>query len=583
MMIASTRACTQPAMTTVPARAWLVRTLCAVAAMLVMASAQAVPLRGYWRPVQPGDRVEAIRALPQASAGERFDPALLHAIPGGRHGAWVLLWPQFSLPAPADAWVLQVIEPGLQAVSLFPERQPPILGATLFKPGEHWRGHGRLGFLLPSAEVTAAPIVLRIEPGRAIAPPLRFALDDEWRFARNDAQWLAIATASLAVMLAMAVMAVVFAIELRDLAFLWYAAYVLAYAMILAVQSGYVAQPLEWGWVSAAPSAWGRAATALSVLFATLFVSRFADLRRYAPRMRIAVLTIGIAVAVLMGLGSLPVPALSALAARVINPLLILGGPTILLASLLAWWRGSRYGGFFLLGWGPLLAITVLGSMQVFGLLTAWTWLGDASFVAGAIEALVLSLGLADRALALRHDRDLAQAQADTDGLTHVYNRRGLDDRIGQRVAIAHRRREPLALLFLDLDRFKLLNDRQGHAAGDAALVALARLMRADMRTQDVLGRYGGEEFVAVLPGCDSAAARAIAERICVDLRNLRIAVSAADDMLTASIGVATLARNEDAAALVARADAAMYAGKRQGGDQVVVDAGTEPGAVPIA
>lgn len=566
-------------MRTGAARAWLARLLLAVVALSAMLAAQAVPLRGYWRPAQVDDRVEAIRALPEASAGEAFDPSRLHAIPAGAHGAWVTLWPQAPVAGDGEGWVVQVIDSGLQAVSYFPADAAPVLAANALAARQHWRGHGRIGFALPAGALAQPPIVLRIEPGRAIAPPLRFALDDGATFARDDARWLAIATASLAIMLAMAVMALLFALELRDPAFLWYALYVLAYAMILAVQSGYVAQPLEWSWVVAWPAAWGRLATALSVLFATLFVTRFADLRRYAPRLRLTVLAVGITTALAMGLGSLPVPGLAGFASHVINPLLILGGPIILLASSVAWWRGSRYAGFFLLGWAPLLVITVLGSLQVFGLLAGWIWLTDASFVAGAVESLVLSLGLADRALALRHDRDLAQARADTDGLTGVFNRRGLDARLAQAVAIAQRRRESLTLLFLDLDRFKLLNDRQGHAAGDAALVAVTRLMRADMRAHDVLGRYGGEEFVAVLPGCDASAATTIAERICADLHALRIAVTGEGDVLGASIGVASLAAGDDAARLLARADAAMYTAKRGGGNRVMVADSAEAAA----
>ncbi|HEY2344961.1 MAG TPA: diguanylate cyclase [Xanthomonadaceae bacterium] len=558
-----------------PARSLAIRIVLAAAFAFAMLAAQAVPLRGYWREARGDDRPEAIRHVPESAAGTKFDPARLNAIPAGRHGAWVLLWPDASIPATTtdDDWVLQVADPGLQPVSLFPARAGPVLRADVLQPQRGWLGHGRIGFPLGRDAPAAPPIVLRMEPGRVIAPPLRFSLVSADEFRREEARWLAIATASLAIMAAMAVMALLFALELRDMTFVWYAGYVLAYAMILAVQTGYVAEPLEWTWAAAAPNAWGRAATAMSVFFATLFVARFAELARYAPRMRIAVLALGISTGVLMTLGSLPVPVLIQVSSLLINPLLILGGPIILAATLIAGWRGSRYAGFFLLGWTPLLAITVLGSAQVFGVLSTWTWLGDASFVAGAFEALVLSLGLADRALALRHDRDIAQAQADTDALTSVFNRRGLDRRIAKLVESAHRLRRPLTVLFLDLDRFKLLNDRQGHAAGDAALVAVTRLMRADMRAHDLLGRYGGEEFLAALPGCDLDAALTIAERIRADLRVLGIAVESVDDALTASLGVASLERGDDAPSLIERADQAMYAAKRAGGNRVSTEA----------
>ena len=563
-----------PGMTARASRLPVVRVVLASLLLLMMLSAQALPLQGSWRAASPSDQADSVRIAPASAADRRFDPARLNVIPAGAHGAWIWLQPMDAVAAtaPAGDWVLQVLDPGLQSISLFPAQGQPVLNANVLHPRDAWQGHGRIGFLLNHATLNHSSLLLRMEPGRLVTSPVRFSLVSAMEFRRQDAGWLALATACFAIMAAMAVMALLFAIQLRDIAFVYYAGYVLAYALILAIQTGYVATPLEWAWVTDFPNAWGRAATALSVLFATLFVARFAELAHYAPRMRIAVLALGVTTGVLMVLGSLPIAGLVFVASMVINPLLILGGPMILAASVLAWWRGSRYAGFFLLGWTPLLAITVLGSAQIFGILPTWTWLGDSSLVAGALEALVLSLGLADRALALRRDRDIAQALADSDALTNVFNRRGLDRRVAHLVEGAHRQRRCLTLLFLDLDRFKALNDRHGHAAGDAALVAVARLMRSGMGVQDVLGRYGGEEFLAALPGCDLDSALAIAGRIREDLRALRIPLGSADDVLTASVGVAQLLRGDDAQALIERADRAMYLAKSAGGNRVSTD-----------
>ena len=552
--------------------------------LIVMLPAQALPLRGSWRAASASDQVDSIRAAPATPADKGFDPAQLNAIPAGAHGAWVRLQPMSALGSDAGSagdWVLQVQDPGMQSVSLFPEQGQPVLRANLLDPQDAWQGHGRIAFALDHtaqdhAALGGSPVLLRVEPGRLVASPLRFSLVSAAQFQREDARWLALATACFAIMAAMAVMALLFAIQLRDITFVYYAGYVLAYALILAIQTGYVATPLEWAWIARSPNAWGRAATALSVLFATLFVARFAVLVRFAPRMRIAVIGLGVATGVLMLLGSLPIGGLRRVASVVINPLLILGGPLILVASVLAWWRGSRYAGFFLLGWTPLLLLTVLSSAQIFGVAPTWTWVTDSTLVAGAFEALVLSLGLADRALALRRDRDMAQALADTDALTDIFNRRGLDRRMADLVERAQRQRWPLTVLFLDLDRFKSLNDRRGHAAGDAALVAVARLMRAEMRAQDVLGRYGGEEFLAALPGRDLAAAAAIAGRIRDALPALRIPLGSQGDVLTASVGVAGLLRGDDAQAVIDRADHAMYVAKSGGGNRVSMDAPVE-------
>src|SRR5690606_24833735 len=144
--------------------------------------------------------------------------------------------------------------------------------------------------------------------------------------------------------------------------------------------------------------------------------------------------------------------------------LLILGGPLLLGTALAAAWRGSRYAAIFLLGWLPLLGITVLGSLQLYGIAGAWTWSSDAALVAGAFEAIVLSLGLAERAASVRWQRDQAQALADLDPLTEVLNRRAWHQQVQALIAAD---RAGLSVLFLDIDRFKQINDRVGHDGGD--------------------------------------------------------------------------------------------------------------------
>jgi len=124
-------------------------------------------------------------------------------------------------------------------------------------------------------------------------------------------------------------------------------------------------------------------------------------------------------------------------------------------------------------------------------------------------------------------------------------------------------------VLFLDLDRFKELNDQLGHEAGDAALRVLANVMREELREQDLIGRYGGEEFVVALPGADRAHAARVAERIRQRLQDLASADPAAA-MRTVSIGVATLNAGESTTSLLKRADTAMYAAKAAGRNRVV-------------
>jgi diguanylate cyclase (GGDEF)-like protein len=165
--------------------------------------------------------------------------------------------------------------------------------------------------------------------------------------------------------------------------------------------------------------------------------------------------------------------------------------------------------------------------------------------------------------------------RAARDGLTGLFNRRELDTRAHEAVGLAKRHSRPFSCLLLDLDHFKLVNDRFGHLVGDQVLAAVAASLRDEVRDEDLVGRFGGEEFVVLLKGADGddprSGARAVAERIRERIAALRVAVAGPQETaivegLTVSIGGATTSRDgTDLAALLEIADAAMYEAKRAG------------------
>lgn len=160
-----------------------------------------------------------------------------------------------------------------------------------------------------------------------------------------------------------------------------------------------------------------------------------------------------------------------------------------------------------------------------------------------------------------RADATVALAdQARRDPLTGLLNRRGWEDALGAEMARARRRTEPLSMLILDLDGLKAFNDTAGHQAGDELLASASRTWQSRLRPTDVLARYGGDEFVVLLPGCDEAAAVHVAEGLLADLPAGG----------SCSVGAAQWNGLETGDGLVARADAAMYDGKRAGGARAV-------------
>jgi diguanylate cyclase (GGDEF)-like protein len=167
------------------------------------------------------------------------------------------------------------------------------------------------------------------------------------------------------------------------------------------------------------------------------------------------------------------------------------------------------------------------------------------------------------------------ERDATMDALTGLYNRRWWEDKFARIVARAHRGELHMALLVIDVDRFKLYNDNFGHIAGDTVLRVVARTLAGNLRPTDIAARYGGEEFVVALPATDLAGALVAAQRVrqAVSLASLEDATGARLPSVTISLGVATLRANDDAASLFGRADAALYRAKDAGRNRVEIEA----------
>ncbi len=187
-----------------------------------------------------------------------------------------------------------------------------------------------------------------------------------------------------------------------------------------------------------------------------------------------------------------------------------------------------------------------------------------------------------ERTLRLVRSQTALRELAQTDALTGLANLRSFRARLDEEVKRARRYRTPLACVMADMDQLKPINDELGHAAGDRAIAAVAAVLRHELRETDFGARYGGDEFVLLLPHTTAEEARVFAERACARLRENVLDFGGRRVTLGASFGVACLApgaRDEEPEALVHAADAALYAAKRSGRGRVALAESPAPDA----
>jgi diguanylate cyclase (GGDEF)-like protein len=189
-----------------------------------------------------------------------------------------------------------------------------------------------------------------------------------------------------------------------------------------------------------------------------------------------------------------------------------------------------------------------------------------------ALEQLLCSLLYPLRNALLYQD---ALQLAQKDPLTGICNRAALDEMLQRELSHAHRQGSSCALIILDIDHFKAVNDKYGHIIGDCALKAVANMVAKCKRDGDLLFRYGGEEFVVLMRDSEMEGAGLLAERIRSHIEAHPCSCSGADLNIRVSIGVSVLQANDSPVSLFARADQALYSAKRHGRNQVCVAGAT--------
>ena len=229
---------------------------------------------------------------------------------------------------------------------------------------------------------------------------------------------------------------------------------------------------------------------------------------------------------------------------------------------------------------GATLLAVVAAAFDAMGVLGLWVGSAVDFTLSGPACFVLMSCFLASMADRLARLR----LAASTDPLTGLANRTVLFDRLSLEIARARRHGHPVALSIVDLDSFKSFNDRYGHVAGDRLLVAVSRALLDSIRETDLAARFGGDEFVVLLPEADATQAVACLERI--RLRIARARVAGAEEGDTASAGIAvfdpTVRASVSVSAWLRQADAALYAAKAAGRNRILVAHGAPPAASSV-
>lgn len=510
--------------------------------------------------------------LPPAPA-RSGEPALWEAegtrvqrmLPYREHGSWVRITPGALPPGPLLIVEGQVAGP-VQMVLPDGTR----IERSKVRPAERDGSAIALVFPLPATLQPGTQVLLHLAHGHRVNVDFSIVAEQAWR--EYEKTRLIVSAAMYASLIAFAVIAGCYWVALRERMFADYTCYLLSLILFMTASAGllYAAPGGAWFGRLGIHGQWAAATAAIG--FAIGFARDFLDIGRHMPRLlpvmdrlRNALLVTAIAIA------AWPWPA--SRFGMVIVAVLLAINLLMLGLGVRAAMAGDRYGYYFLAGWVPLTASTSLRSMQAAGLVDIAA--SDVYLYAlGAVwEALALTLGIADRVLGFRRERDAARKMAEQDMLTGVQSRRAIEMQLRALASEARAGGSGLGVLFVDVDHFKSINDRFGHGIGDACLAAVAQRLQAELRDGDHLGRWGGEEFVALLPGANLDNAHHTSERILRAVSADPVQIASGEVPITVSIGIAVLdPLHDDMHSLLHRADSALYRAKANGRNRVERD-----------
>ncbi|WP_187470999.1 GGDEF domain-containing protein [Luteimonas viscosa] len=416
---------------------------------------------------------------------------------------------------------------------------------------------------LPAGIPAGEPVWLRIEHRSTMLTAVSVeTLDEIHRQDLAHVAWRSLVLTSLAVLV---ILALAFWGGTGERSYGYFGAMLLCAIGYLAAIGG------DLRWLPWADAVFGTSAQTnrlfgcSGVVFSNLFQRSYLDLPRKLPWFdRLLAVGTGIAAfaAVCTLFGDWPVFSMAG------NFALLYSAAVLLVASAVLAFDGDRVARVVLVSWLSLMVFSFLAALQMMGLWSGPAWLGQGLAGSFVLASLLLAIGLLDKLLQLRRDRDHASRQAVIDPVTKAMNRQGIEERLYREVEDARERAAPLSIAFVDVDRFKEINDCHGHSVGDQCLRIVSWRLRNQLRRNEAIGRYGGDEFLVVLPGRRQDEALSIAERMRISVNCRPLSTADLELVATLSIGVAELEPGESMASLFERADTALYASKSAGRDR---------------
>ncbi len=425
-----------------------------------------------------------------------------------------------------------------------------------------------LVFELPPNLASTQSTYLRV-PGAVKRTPFSAEVYPEEFYQAADTRWARLMTFFEAVQFTMILVGLTLWLALREKLYGFFVGYLVPQFLYLLISTGdiYLLPGSQWLEPLGIRVLWFVAA--LSTPFALSFLIEFCDMRRIVPYFA-RVLSWLRAPWVILTLTSLLPMSFhngNSLQADIGNVLYLICGVVAIVAVILAWRRGSVAAGVFLLAWSPQSVFTALRAAQLLFRAPLPSWLEFGLPAVMSLSSLVLTLGLGVSTLQIRRERDRARDEAQHDALTGLHNRRALMIRVAEALIAARQTRQSLSLIFLDLDHFKVVNDRFGHLIGDACLRIVAERIQSELRPGDILARWGGEEFVVLLLHTGRSEAEAIGERIRRRVEADPLQSGGEAVQLTVSLGISGFAGTgpDSPEQLIEQADAALYRAKSNG------------------